>query len=98
MDNYKAILNMNEASMEAFLDQVYLAGLNTGMYAAGLPDDSEEQCDLLDRNPFDREWLGSDAEEATLSMAAEDGEAYYLNALTAAIFLCAGIDPEEVGD
>lgn len=31
-------------------------------------------------------------------MAAEDGDAYYLNALTAAIFLCAGIDPEEVGD
>lgn len=37
MDNYKAILNMNEASMEAFLDQVYLAGLNTGMYAGGFP-------------------------------------------------------------
>ena len=86
MDNFDAINQMDRASMEAFLDQVYLTGLNTGMYAAVLPNDSEEQFTLLDENPFDKTWLGGEAEDATLGTCE-----YILNSLAKAILRSAGI-------
>ncbi len=97
MNNFEAIHQMDAAAMESFLDQVYLAGLNTGMYAAGLPDDSEEQNDLLDGNPFDTTWLAADAEKATLCEPAEDGDGYLLDALTTAVLRSAGIEMSEDG-
>lgn len=97
MDNFDAIKQMDRASMEAFLDQVYLTGLNTGMYAAGLPNDSEEQFTLLDENPFDKTWLGSEAEPALLSTCADEEDEHVLNALAAAVLRSAGIHtPEEM--
>lgn len=91
MKNFDAIMRMNKAEMEAFLDQVYLTGLNTGMYAAALPNDSDEQAKLLDDNPFSNQWLSSEAEQATLKITAEDGDGYILDALAAAVFRSAGI-------
>lgn len=73
MNNYDAIRQLDMEKLESFLDQVFLAGLNTGMYAATLNDDSEAQDELLDRNPFDRAWLSAEAEKATLGEPAEDG-------------------------
>ena len=78
--NYDAIINMQPDQMERFLDQVYLAGLNTGMYAAKYDDDS-----LLDDNPFDATWLAAEAEKATALVLANDGDTYMLNALTEAV-------------
>lgn len=95
MDNFDAIKLMNKAELEAFLDQVYLTGLNTGMYAAALPNDSEEQAVLLDNNPFSDQWLSSDAEQATLKIIAEDGDDYILDALATAVFRSAGISVSE---
>ena len=40
MTNYEIVLRMMPEQMERFLDQVYLAGLNTGMYAASNNDDN----------------------------------------------------------
>lgn len=97
MNNYEAIRQLDLAKMESFLDQVFLAGLNTGMYAATLKDDSEAQDELLDRNPFDRAWLSAEAEKATLGEPAEDGDNYLLDALTTAILRSAGISLEEGG-
>lgn len=34
MSNYEAIQSMSPEQMEDILDQIYLAGLNNGMYAA----------------------------------------------------------------
>ena len=73
MDNFDAIKRMNKAALEDFLDQVYLTGLNTGMYAATLPNDSKEQALLLNENPFSLKWLSSEAEQATLGTMAEAG-------------------------
>lgn len=95
MDNFDAIKRMNKAELESFLDQVYLAGLNTGMYAATLPNDSEEQAELLDENPFSEAWLSSEAEKATLGVLAEDGDDYLLDALATAVFRSAGIQVSE---
>lgn len=95
MNNYDAIRQLNTEKMESFLDQVFLAGLNTGMYAATLNDDSEAQNELLDRNPFDRAWLSAEAEKATLGEPAEDGDSYLLDALTTAVLRSAGISLEE---
>ncbi len=86
MTNYEAILKMIPKHMERFLDQIYLAGLNTGMYAATHEDDS-----LLDDNPFDAKWLSEPAAEATALGFAEDGDTYILTALTKAILRSAGI-------
>lgn len=36
MDNFEAIKDMDCAAMERFWDQVYLTGVNVGMYAASL--------------------------------------------------------------
>ena len=89
MTNYEAIIKMTPKLMERFLDQVYLAGLNTGMYAATHEDDG-----VLDDNPFDARWLSEQAEEATALGFAEDGDAYILTALTKAILRSAGIPAE----
>ena len=86
MTNYEAILSMIPERMEHFLDQVYLAGLNTGIYAANSQDDS-----ILDDNPFDAVWLAMEAEKATTVGFADDGEVYMLNELTAAVLRSAGI-------
>lgn len=90
MNNYAAILAMTPERMEQFLDQVYLAGLNTGMYAATHNDDS-----VLDNNPFDATWLLSDAEDATAKGFDETGDEYMLNALVQAILQSAGITDSE---
>ena len=86
MTNYEAILRMMPKQMERFLDQVYLAGLNTGMYAAKHDDDR-----VLDDNPFDTIWLAAEAEKATAVGFADDGDEYMLNALTVAVLRSAGI-------
>ena len=90
MNNYKAILAMSPERMEAFLDQVYLTGLNTGIYAAIHEDDAS-----LDNNPFDAIWLDSSAEEATTAGLDETGDEYMLNALVTAILRSAGISENE---
>ena len=98
MDNYEAILRMDRTAMEGFLDQVYLAGMNAGLYAARLPHESEEQFEVLDENPFDSNWLSDEAEHAVLGTIADDGDEYLLDALTAAVFRNAGIEPKEEGE
>ena len=90
MNNYAAILAMTPERMEPFLDQVYLAGLNTGMYAATHNDDS-----VLDNNPFDATWLLSAAEDATAKGFDETGDEYMLKALVQAILQSAGITDSE---
>ena len=91
MNNFDAIGQLDVEKMENFLDQVFLAGLNTGMYAAT----PEVQAELLDRNPFDLAWLSAEAEKATQGEPAEDGDGYLLDALTTAILRNAGIPLEE---
>ena len=39
MDNFDAIKRMDKTQLETFLDQVYLTGVNSGMYAVTLPND-----------------------------------------------------------
>jgi hypothetical protein len=94
MDNYEAIRRMNREQMETFLDNVYLTGLNTGTYAASFKNDSEKMDALLDEDPYGTEWLSEEAEKATISVFAEDGDTYLPNALCKAIFRVTGIDPE----
>lgn len=84
--NYDAIIKMQPDHMEHFLDQVYLTGLNTGMYAATNDDDS-----VLDDNPFDATWLVAEAEKATAVGFVDDGDEFMLNALTEAVLRSAGI-------
>lgn len=91
MDNYEAIKAMDKARLEAFLDQVYLTGVNIGMYAATLPKDGEEREMCLGENPFSEIWLSGEAEQATLGTVAEEGDEYILDALAAAVFRSAGI-------
>ena len=86
MNNYEAIVSMPMDRMECFLDQVFLAGLNTGMYAAAHKDDS-----VLDHNPFDSVWLTSPAEEATAVGSCGADDEYMLDALTEAILRSAGL-------
>lgn len=93
MTNYEALKNLNLENMEFILDSIYLAGLNNGLYAARL-EDEEEKCDVLENNPFDLEWLQSEAEDATRCAAAEDGDPYVLEALAAAILRNAGVADE----
>lgn len=91
MTNYEAIIRMSPAWMESFLDQVYLVGLNTGMHAAGLPE--EEQDELLDYSPFDASWLIADADSALVS----DDDDYLISPLVEAIVRMLGIDSWEPG-
>ena len=95
MDNFDAIKRMDKTQLETFLDQVYLTGVNSGMYAATLSNDSEEQAMLLDENPFSEKWLSSEAEQATMGTMAEDGDEYILDALATAVLRSVGISVSE---
>lgn len=95
MDNYSAILKMNRIQLEAFLDDVYCTGLNNGLYAARQPDGDDE---ILDRNPFDKDWLTAAAEPATLCAECEDGDTYLLEAYAQAVIRNAGLDGSQPAD
>lgn len=97
MTNYEAIRNLTPEGMEYILDSIYAAGLNNGLYAADLEDDAEQD-ELLDNNPFDLEWLQSEAEDATRYVIAENGEPHVLHALAAAILRNAGAAEEDGGN
>ena len=90
MTNYEAIQSMSPEQMEDILDQIYLAGLHNGMYAAHQDDNS-----ILDTNPFDLHWLSEPAEKATRFETDEEGDDYMLCALCEAIFRNAGIPVQE---
>ena len=90
MTNYEAIQSMSPEQMEDILDQIYLAGLNNGMYAAHQDDNS-----ILDTNPFDLRWLKKSAEKAIRFETDEEGDDYMLCALCEAIFRNAGIPVQE---
>lgn len=90
MTNYEAIQSMSPEQMEDILDQIYLAGLNNGMYAARQDDDN-----ILDTNPFDLRWLAEPAEKAIRFETDEEGDDYMLCALSEAIFRNAGISVQE---
>ena len=95
MNDFDAIRQLDVEKMENFLDQVFLAGLNTGMYAATLNDTPKVRAELLDRDSFDLAWLSVKAEKATLGEPAKDGDGYLLDALATAILRSAGIPLEE---
>ena len=90
MTNYEAMQSMSPAQMEDILDQIYLAGLNNGMYAAHQDDNS-----ILDTNPFDLHWLSEPAEKATRFETDDEGDDYMLCALCEAISRNAGIPVQE---
>lgn len=91
MNNYEAIKRMNLSELESFMDQVYLTGVNNGMYAASLQNGSEEQLSVLEETPFNEAWLVKDAEDAALCLPADDGDEYIFDELAAAVLRKAGI-------
>ena len=93
MNNYEAIMKMNYEQLEAFLDSVYCAGLNNGMYFSRQPEGQADE--ILDENPFDMVWLKDDAEPATMCFKFGDGDEYLLEAYAEAVLRNAGIDANQ---
>lgn len=85
MRNYEAIMKMSILQLEAFLDEVYCAGLNNGLYAAGV--DEQKASAVLDENPFSIDWLTDEAEDAVLPTNTVDDNRDCLNAFVKAVFL-----------
>lgn len=96
MQNYEEIMKMSVTQLEAFLDEVYCAGLNTGLYAARLED--LESSDILDDNPFSIQWLTDEAEPAVLPTNPDDDERECLNAYVKAVLRNADIPYNEEGE
>ena len=67
MTNFEAIVKMTPEQMEWFLDQVYVAGLNDGMYAARQEDEG-----FLSEAHFDLKWLHEEAESALMNCDSDD--------------------------
>ena len=93
MENYEAILKMFILQLEAFLDEVYCAGLNNGLYAARADESTASK--ILDDNPFSIEWLTDEAEAAVLPTNTIDDERDCLNAFVKAVLLNADIQEGE---
>lgn len=93
MRNYEAIMKMTIPQLEAFLDEVYCTGLNTGLYAARIEED--ESCNVLGENPFSVEWLTDEAEPAVLSTNRDGDDEEMLNTLAKALLRNAGIEYDE---
>lgn len=73
ISNYDAIRRMSVEELAHFLDNVYLTGLNNGMYAERLQSE-EEKLDVLDEFPYDENWLTAPAEPATMQPFGETGD------------------------
>lgn len=93
MKNYEAIMKMSILQLEAFLDEVYCAGLNIGLYAARLKE--TEPDDILDVNPFSVEWLMDEAEPAVLPSNTVNDQRECLKAFVKAVLLNAHIPSGE---
>lgn len=91
--NYAAIINMSISQLEAFLDEVYCTGLNTGLYAAR--SENTVLSDALNNNPFCVKWLNDDAEPAVLPINTDEGEKECLKALVKAVLQNADITYNE---
>ena len=65
LTNYEAIRKMTEKQLAAFLDHVYLTGVNVGSYAADIEDDIEYDAVISDHT-YDSNWLSETAEAATI--------------------------------
>lgn len=86
-------MKMSTLQLEAFLDEVYCAGLNTGLYAARLKE--TESDDILDVNPFSVEWLIDEAEPAVLPSNTVDDQRECLTAFVKAVLLNVDIQEGE---
>lgn len=86
MTNYEAIVKMTSEQMEWFLDQVYVAGLNDGMYAA-----RQEDGGFIGADYFDMEWLKEEAETALVSWNSGDEDWEIPEEVAKAILRNAGI-------
>lgn len=75
LTNYDCIKKMSISQMEVFLDEIYCAGLNTGIFASKRND-----IDILDENPFSVKWLTDKAEPAVLPTNTINDERECLNA------------------
>ena len=84
MDNYEAITKMTRQQLTRFLDDVYVTGINTGLYAAETKT-QEERYALLDGFPYDEMWLASDAGAALC-----DGDSIVNESAEAALRLAGG--------
>ena len=93
MQNYEAIMKMSIYQMEAFLDEIYCAGLNMGLYAARI--EGEKADEILGENPFSIEWLTDEAEAAVLPTNSLDDQRDLLNTYVKAALLTAGIKEGE---
>lgn len=75
ISNYEAIVRMNIDELECFLDEVYLTGLNEGMYAAKQDEKTKEE--ILCKFPYDKSWLEESAESAVFYRFDSYGEDLY---------------------
>lgn len=94
MDNYEAIMKMDREHLAAFLDDVYVTGLNNGMYAVTKCSEDEQDA-VLDEFPYGEEWLATEAEAATLHKCDKDGDDFILTASAKSALRLAGIDPDK---
>lgn len=83
MNNYTALTSLHKGELAYILDQIYLTGLNTGIFVAGLADHDPRKMSLMEEFPYGEEWLSAEAEPAFT--ASEGEEADLLDALIAAI-------------
>lgn len=90
MNNHAAIISMTPERMAQFLDQVFLTGVNIGIYSALHDDDN-----YLEINPYDETWLSAPAEDATAKGFDETEDEYMLHALVEAILHSAGITEQD---
>ena len=67
MKNYEAIKNLSNEDLEEFLDQVFLAGFNSGYQS--LVDPAVD-----DVSPFNANWLNAEVEENPSLVKDETGE------------------------
>ena len=72
ISNYEAIVRMNIDEMKCCLDDIYVAGLNEGMYAAN--QDEETMLEIIGDFPFNKMWLEEKAESAVFHRFDSDEE------------------------
>lgn len=72
ISNYEAIVRMNVDELECCLDDIFVAGMNEGMYA--VKQDEETMLEIIGDFPFNKSWLEEKAESAVFHRFDSDEE------------------------
>jgi hypothetical protein len=98
MTNYEAMKKMDIFQLAEVLVEIYFTGVNNGQYAstAETEEEAQKRFFIVEDNPFDSNWLFSEADKMlTETLKNDNKDEYYTANYCESLFRITGINPNE---